>query len=521
MKNSNSILPVEVPVVARTPVPAGAALTSGRLLAKNAFWNLMGAGLPVLVALVCLPIIKTNLGTDRLGIISLGWVVIGYFGLFDLGLSRALTKLVAERLGQERLAEIPALIWTSLFLMAGIGVVGMIIILLIVPWMVTHPLKVPAELQTETIRAFYWIGFAIPIVIVTAGLRGVLEALQRFRLATAIRIPMGIFTYLGPVLVLPFSHSLVPVMAVLVIGRFLAGVAHLWACFHALPSLKGHFSFHRSSVGPLFRFGSWMTVSNLIGPLMVSFDRFLIGSLISVAAVAYYSVPYEMVTRLWLIPAALVGVLFPAFSTTFVSDRARLVFLYESGVKYIYLALFPITLVLIAFAPEALRFWLGADFSRQSAPVAQALGMAVFVNSLSQVPFAHVQGAGRPDITAKLHLIELPIYMVTLFFLARGLGIRGVAFAWFMRVIIDTALLFLFSWRLLPENSFLVKKLPWMAVGALAIFGTAIFLPVPAAKIIFVALASFAVTAGIWHWMLSEREKTALLGGLRRSQALQ
>ena len=173
-------------MVARTPAPAGVALTSGRLLAKNAFWNLVGAGLPVLVALVCLPIIKTHLGTDRLGIISLGWVVIGYFGLFDLGLSRALTKLVAERLGQERLEEIPALIWTSLFLMAGIGVVGMIIILLIVPWMVTHPLKVPAELQTETIRAFYWIGFAIPTVIVTAGLRGVLEALQRFRLATAI-----------------------------------------------------------------------------------------------------------------------------------------------------------------------------------------------------------------------------------------------------------------------------------------------------------------------------------------------
>ena len=515
MKNSNSILAVNEPVVAGSPVSPATVLTSGRLLARNAVWNLVGAGSPILVAIVCLPILKTKLGTDRLGIISLAWAVIGYFGLFDLGLSRALTKLVAERLGQRREEEIPALVWTSLFLMAGIGVVGAIVTFLIVPWLVFHPLKIPADLRAETMRAFYWIGFSIPIVVVTAGLRGVLEALQRFRLATAIRVPMGIFTYLGPVLVLPFSHSLVPVMAVLVVGRIIAGGAHLWACYRALPSLQGSCSFHATSVGPLFRFGTWMTVSNLIGPLMVSFDRFLIGSMISVAAVAFYAVPYEVVTRLSLIPGAIAGVLFPAFSTTVVADRTRLVLLFESGVKYIFIALFPVVLVLVAFAPEALHFWLGAEFARQSAPVAQALAIAVFVNSLGQIPFTHVQGAGRPDITAKLHLVELPIYVVALFVLAKSMGIRGVAIAWLLRVVIDAVLLFLFSWRLLPENNFMVKKLPLLVTGALAIFSTAIFLNGAATKIIFVVVACLLVTVALWQWMLSAREKTALLSGLR------
>ncbi|HEY2393624.1 MAG TPA: flippase [Candidatus Angelobacter sp.] len=515
MKNSNSILAVNEPVVAGSPISSAAVLTSGRLLARNAVWNLVGAGSPILVAIVCLPILKTKLGTDRLGIISLAWAVIGYFGLFDLGLSRALTKLVAERLGQRREEEIPALVWTSLFLMAGIGVVGAIVIFLIVPWLVFHPLKIPADLRAETMRAFYWIGFSIPIVVVTAGLRGVLEALQRFRLATAIRVPMGIFTYLGPVLVLPFSHSLTPVMAVLVVGRIIAGGAHLWACYRALPSLQGSCSFHATSVGPLFRFGTWMTVSNLVGPLMVSFDRFLIGSMISVAAVAFYAVPYEVVTRLSLIPGAIAGVLFPAFSTTVAADRTRLVLLFESGVKYIFIALFPVVLVLVAFAPEALHFWLGPEFARQSAPVAQALAIAVFVNSLGQIPFTHVQGAGRPDITAKLHLVELPIYVVALFVLAKSMGIRGVALAWLLRVVIDAVLLFLFSWKLLPENNFMVKKLPLLVTGALAIFSTAIFLNGAATKIIFVVAACLLVTAALWQWMLSAREKTALLSGLR------
>ena len=518
MKNSSSILAVTEPVTATDAIAPATVLTSGRLLARNAFWNLIGAGSPILVAIVCLPILKTNLGTDRLGIISLAWAVIGYFGLFDLGLSRALTKLVAERLGQQREEEIPALVWTSLFLMAAIGLVGAIVTFLIVPWLVFHPLKIPPDLRTETMRAFYWIGFSIPVVVVTAGLRGVLEALQRFRLATAIRVPMGIFTYLGPVLVLPFSHSLVPVMAVLVVGRIVAGGAHLWACYRVLPALQGSCSFHATSVGPLFRFGTWMTVSNLVGPLMVSFDRFLIGSLISVAAVAFYAVPYEVVTRLSLIPGAIAGVLFPAFSTTFAADRTRLVLLFESGVKYIFIALFPVVLVLIAFAPEALRFWLGPEFARQSAPVAQALAVAVFVNSLGQIPFTHVQGAGRPDITAKLHLVELPIYVIALFVLAKNMGIRGVAIAWLLRVVIDAVLLFLFSWRLLPENNFMVKKLPLLVLGALAIFGTAIFLNGAVTKIIFVVAACLLATGALWQWMLSAREKSALLGSLRGSR---
>jgi O-antigen/teichoic acid export membrane protein len=308
-------------------------------------------------------------------------------------------------------------------------------------------------------------------------------------------------------------------MAALVFGRVIAGVAHLWACFRALPALQRSFGFHASFVGPLFRFGSWMTISNIVAPVLVSFDRFLIGSIISVSAVAFYAVPYEVVTRLSLVPGALVGVLFPAFSTSVVSDRARLIFLFESGVKYIFLALFPITLVLIVFAPEALHFWLGSEFARQSAPVAQILAVAVFLNSLGQIPFAHVQGAGRPDITARLHLLELPIYLVMLVLMARSMGIRGVALAWLLRVALDSGLLSVFSWRLLPENRFVATKLPLLAAGAAAVFTAAAFLNGLPAKIAFSIAGCVLVTAAMWRWILTSREKTALWSGVRGKNA--
>lgn len=492
------------------------AVPAGRSLASNTLWNLFGNCFPVVVAVICLPVLKRGLGTERLGIMSLSWVVIGYFSLFDLGLSRALTKLVAERIGQQREAEVPSLIWTSLFLMTGLGLIGSLLTFLLAPYLVERLLKVPASLSHEALGSFYWLGAAVPVVVVTAGLRGVLEAVQHFRLATAIRVPMGIFTYLGPAALLPFTHSLIPIIAVLVVGRVLACVAHLWACFHVMPALHNGFGFHAASAKPLFLFGSWMTVSNVLGPLMVTFDRFLIGSVISIAAVAYYSIPYEVVTKLWLISTALVGVLFPVFSATSVADHTRLAHLYESGIKYIYVVLLPLTLLLVVFAPEGLAVWLGSDFAHNSASVARLLAVAVLVNSMAHVPFTHLQSVGRPDVTAKFHLLELPLYLVTLFFLAKSWGITGVAVAWLLRVMIDTVLLFWFSFRLLPECRFIVTRLPLMIAGALAFSVGAAFIAGLAIKIIVVCVVFFVAVPALWLWMFTPAQRAPFIYLLQR-----
>ena len=74
-----------------------ANLIGGRRLVRNVFWNLLGTGAPLLVAIVAIPMLIEGMGTARFGVLTLAWMVVGYFSLFDLGLGRALTKLVAER----------------------------------------------------------------------------------------------------------------------------------------------------------------------------------------------------------------------------------------------------------------------------------------------------------------------------------------------------------------------------------------------------------------------------------------
>src|SRR5258708_38708086 len=129
-------------------------LTSGRLLARNTMWNLVGSGAPMLVALFSIPILIRGLGKERFGVLTLAWALIGYASLFDLGLGRALTQLVAKKLGAGEEKEIPSLAWTSLLLMLLLGFAGTAFILVISPWLAGSGLNIPSGLPVSTLPSF-------------------------------------------------------------------------------------------------------------------------------------------------------------------------------------------------------------------------------------------------------------------------------------------------------------------------------------------------------------------------------
>ncbi len=401
----------------------------------------------MLVAFFSIPRLIAGLGTERFGVLSLAWMVIGYFSLFDLGLGRALTRLVAEKLGTGKHAEIPALIWTGLISMAGLGLAGMLLGIPFVPWVVQSGLQIPLSLQPETLNAFYVLLASIPLVIASTGLFGILEAYHRFDLTSAVRSSLGIYTFAAPLVGLFFTNDLSCVIGILMAGRVLAGVVLFHFCNYLAPQLKTGIGFRRDIFLPLMRFGSWMTISNMIGPMMIYLDRFWISAAISVAAVAYYTTPFEVVTRLLIIPGAVAGVLYPAFSMNLMQNRDHARALFGKGIRYVFAAVFPIAALIVLFAGKGLRWWLNAEFAQNSTHVLQWLAVGVLFNSLAQIPFVLLQGAGRPDITAKIHLIELPCYLLVLWLLVSEAGINGAAMAWCARSLLDAGLLFGMAYR--------------------------------------------------------------------------
>jgi O-antigen/teichoic acid export membrane protein len=461
----------------------------------------------MIVAIFAIPLLIKQLGTDRFGVLVLVWMVVGYFSLFDMGLGRALTQLVSENLGVGKDHVLPVLVWTALFIMLLLGFAGTIILYFLSPLVVLKVLNIPDAIQNETLHAFYFLAISIPLVISSSGLSGILEAHQRFGLINAVRLPLGMFTFIGPLLVLPFFNDLFSVVVVLVVGRFVAWLFYLRFCLQVLPDLRKQISLQRSFIKPLLRFGSWITMTNIVSPLLPFLDRFLISAMISVKALAYYSTPYEVVTRLKFFPVALVGVLFPFFASSFGQERNRAAQIYDRGVKYTFLVLFPVILLIVTFSYDILNVWLGREFADQSAVVLQILAIGVFINSLARIPYALLQGIGRPDLTFKLYLIELPPYLLAIYWLINAYGIEGAAVAWLIRMIIEMIFLFFMAQRLF-SNSIVSFRLTASKIAIALLALILAILPVGLVmKSIFLSLTLFLFSMISWFIILTPDER--------------
>jgi O-antigen/teichoic acid export membrane protein len=180
-----------------------------------------------------------------------------------------------------------------------------------------------------------------------------------------------------------------------------------------------------------------------------------------------------------------------------------------------------VVLLLVLYSWEILTGWVGAEFGQVANAPLRVLAVAVLINALSYVPYSLIQASGRPDFTAKLHVIELPLQLLLTMLLVQLWGVVGAALAWSLRVAIDAVVLFFAA----PRIAASVRGVfPWSAAarfaGLMIAVGTCLaFLKVIGIPTWCAALAAACLVSGaalfVWRNMMSERERTAAISILR------
>jgi O-antigen/teichoic acid export membrane protein len=414
-------------------------------LARHTLYNLSGLGLPLLAALVSIPLLIDRLGEARFGLLALVWAIVSYFGLFDLGLGRSLTRQLALALSAENDGGAARLFTTATAMMLVLGLLAAVVMATLAMPGIDRVRAVPD--RSEAVAAVGAMACALPFVILTSAFRGVLEARGWFGWVNLIRLPMGLFTFLGPLVVVLSGSTRLDVIAwVLAGGRALACAAHAIVAVRAMPSAARDYVFDRSLLRPLCVQGGWMTVSNLVSPFMGYVDRFVVGAMVSAVAVTYYVTPLEIVTKLWIIPGALTAVLFPMFAVAAQrGDRHDPVF--DRSVSSIFWILLPVTFALSAFSHELLHLWVGLAIADASAPMLQIFCVGILVNCLAHVPLTWLQGSGASRHAALAHVAQVPIFLALLMALTSAHGVAGAALAWLCRMLIDAAAMFFVCFR--------------------------------------------------------------------------
>ena len=443
---------------------------------KNIVWNLSSNVLPFIAGLILFPKIISAYGLEVFGLITLAWAFIGYFSLFDLGLSRALTQQVSDFIAKNKsAAEIAQLIRTGFISMWLLGIIGGLVLWLCSSWILNTFLSIPASLQSDSLQAFALLALSIPLVVHTAALRAILEAQHLFKSASIIRAILGVGSFLGVYLAALISPTLTSAVISLIITRAITWVSHVYAVHHSHILSAKTLGFNLVQFKSLLHFGGWMTVTNVISPMMVYLDRFVIASILGVAITGYYVAPYEVIIKLLVIPAAIAGVLFPLFAQEWKKDPLRSANLLRQGFLSALLMLFPLIVPLVFFAQEWLSAWLTPEFAIEARLVVVWLAIGAIINGVAQILFAKVQGAGRSDWTAKLHLAEVIPYLGLLYIGLHWWGIAGAAFAWCARVTVDLIGLLVFTKKINPDSLQMLRPALWMLLIGVGLLAPSIF----------------------------------------------
>jgi O-antigen/teichoic acid export membrane protein len=414
-------------------------------LKRNSIWNLLGGGAPFLLGVVTIPYLVRQLGVEAFGILTLVWALIGYFSLFDFGLGRALTQQVATSLGTGKLDQVSSIVKYGLLLTVATGLVGGLLLGVAATPLGTKWLNVSESLQKETVSSLLIASLGIPLTTLTAGLRGVLEAHEDFTAVNLLRILLGIANFGLPALgIMVFGPSLLLAVTSLIVARVIVVVAHMYLVYLKMRTTWLVAKFDKNNIRSLLSFGAWMTLSNVISPLMVTADRFIISSALGAGLIAYYTVPFDSLLRLLIIPSAITTALFPRFASVIATDREAAKKLYQKCKKAVGLIMTPVSLTVMIGSYWAIKLWLGQDFATHSWFIASILSVGLLFNSLAQIPHAVIQAGGDARTTALIHLGEFTLYLPLLFVFIKYFGLSGAAIIWVVRVSVDYFILSFF-----------------------------------------------------------------------------
>ena len=407
-------------------------------LKHNTLWNLAGSMLPLVAGAGLIPYTLKHLGNESFGILTMIWGLIGYFTLFDLGVGRALTFQLSQLKASRQIQEIGPTLRAGMVLTLGAGLVGAAVIWVVAPGLAGRWLKISPALQQDAMLAFLIAALGVVPTTLASGLRGALEGLDRFAASNISRILLGLWMFVLPAWAVYFhGNELWVITLYLVLGRCLVVLGMSFQLRSHLRRAKGA-PLQRRHIKVLWRYGFWVSVTGIVGPLMVYGDRFFVSAAVGAEQLPLYAIPQEGLLRLLLIPIALTGALLPRLANM---DNEATVRSYRQSSLRVTVCMFGICLLAAALAYPVLAVWLSAEFAQAALPVVLILCVGIWINSMALMPYTLLHAKGNPRLTAIFHLIELVLYFFAVWFLSSRFGLAGAALAWVARVALDLVLL--------------------------------------------------------------------------------
>lgn len=406
-------------------------------VARHTSYNLAGALIPLAVSLITVPLYLHAIGLERYGVLSICWLLLGYFGLFELGLGPATSQRIASYPADADSAR-NELIWNALALSVTVGVLGGFVLFFAGKQLLLM-LREIEGLSAEIDRSMVWLALCVPATTAYGVLNGALQGREQF---LALNVVSTANNVLLAALPLAAAYAIGPHLPVLIaavlVARLASTVGLALACRRRVP-IAAPVKPSRPILASLISFGGWVTGAGILTPILSSIEKLIIGVRIGAAAVGAYVVPFNLVSRFVLLPQSVASALFPKFASL---NTAEVNAMEQTAVRALASLATPLTVLGLAILPTFLRLWIGATLAAQTAPIACILLVGFWFNGFAHISHARLLGVGRPDLVTKISFWQLVPYLTAVYLAVALAGLAGAAIAWSLRTAIEMTIFF-------------------------------------------------------------------------------
>jgi O-antigen/teichoic acid export membrane protein len=399
-------------------------------LKRNILYNFAGNAWHGLLTIAVTPVQVHLLGIEAFGFVGLITILQILLGTLDFGISATVTKVVSSDHTPGRTASASAVNTASSVYWA------LAILIALLLWI--NASRVSSYWLTRTTLDAATVEVGIKIIALYLGLRwpvafytGVISGLQRMEILNALKGGVQTLRLAGGVIVLVFYPNLLAFLAWFAFSSAVELVAYALTAYRLAPNLalRPHWSF--ASLKEIWRYSAAMNLIAITALVLSQADRVAVSKLLSLEALGYYSVAYNLSIAISLIQTAINSASFPALSH---SHSAGL----EQDLRARYAKASELTGLLVAlpcaafvfFGREILTLWVGLHVAEAAMVATAWLGLGFFLNAMVSNAYIASVACGQPRIPLIVNLVGAVFYLPALYWAVTRHGIAGAGAAY-------------------------------------------------------------------------------------------
>jgi O-antigen/teichoic acid export membrane protein len=411
-----------------TSRPAGAPPQGASRIHRNVLANWGTYFISVGISFFLSPFVVHHLGNTLYGIWTLIASLTGYLGLLDMGVRGAVTRYVARYHAQGEHGDASRTASSALAFFSVAGFVAILVSFLLAAFGIQY-FKIPPELVGPAQIVICIAGLTVATSMVSGVFGGVVAGLQRLEVLNGIESSVMILRAGVIVVALRSGYGIITLGFIQLAFTIIAGTVTVVMAFRNYPELRiGVAWVARTHVRAVFSFGVYSFFLHIFSYLILYTDAVVIAATLPVVMVTFFSIASNLATYARQLVGAMTTAFTPMASALEArGENAAVVHETLSWTRYSTSLILAIGITFITRGSTFIGLWMGPSYAGPSGHVLAVLSIGTMVGMASCVPWALSFGLGKHQPLVPVYLVEALANLGLSIFLAKRIGIVGVA----------------------------------------------------------------------------------------------